>query len=160
LSNHWPRYFALLILALTLVAIDQVTKQIAYQHLVGQSAIVILPVFQLGLVLNAGAAFGFLNDAGGWQHYLFVGLAAIFSLILLVWIWRERQRNLWLAIALACVLGGAIGNMIDRVSAGYVIDFLIFHYEEWYFPAFNVADIAITVGAIMLIIDSLLFSSR
>jgi signal peptidase II len=67
---------------------------------------------------------------------------------------------LWLAIALACVLGGAVGNMIDRISAGYVIDFLIFHYKEWYFPAFNVADIAITVGAIMLIIDSLLFSSK
>ena len=77
-----------------------------------------------------------------------------------VWIWREQERNVWLAIGLGFVLGGAIGNMIDRVSAGYVIDFLIFHYRDWYFPAFNVADIAITVGAMMLILDSLLFSTK
>jgi len=160
MKGNGLRYSVYLLFAAVLVVIDQVTKQMAYQHLGGQPSIEILPVFQLGLVLNKGAAFGFLHDAGGWQHYLFVGLAAIFSLVLLVWIWREQERNVWLAIGLGFVLGGAIGNMIDRVSAGYVIDFLIFHYRDWYFPAFNVADIAITVGAMMLILDSLLFSTK
>ncbi len=143
-----------MLLAAVIVIVDQVTKQLAYQHLGGQPAIQILPVFDLVLVFNQGAAFGFLNDAGGWQRGLFIGLAGGFSVVLLVWIWREHWRNGFLAIGLTLILGGAVGNLIDRVSAGYVIDFLLLHFRDWYFPAFNVADISITFGAIILLLDS------
>lgn len=157
-SNRVGFYITCLVLAAAIVTLDQYTKQIAYDVLFGRSGIVILPVFRLDLVFNEGAAFGFLADAGGWQRVFFISLAGIFSLVLIVWIWREHSRNIWLSIGLSMVLGGAIGNLIDRVVAGYVIDFLVFHYERWFFPAFNVADIAITVGAIMLIIDTLFLS--
>lgn len=153
-------YAGYLLLAVIVVIVDQFTKQLAYQNLGGNPAMDILPVFKLVLVLNQGAAFGFLNDAGGWQHYLFISLAVVFSAVLLVWIWRELGRNRWLTFGLSLVLGGALGNLIDRVNAGYVIDFILLHYKDWYFPAFNVADIAITCGAIILIADSLLLSNK
>lgn len=152
------RYLALLVLSLGILVLDQVTKRMAYENLMGQPAVDVLPIFSLVLVFNEGAAFGFLNDAGGWQHYLFISLASVFSVILLIWIWRERERNLWLASSLALVLGGAVGNLADRLMHGFVIDFLLLHYDGWTFPAFNVADIAITMGAILLILDSLLFN--
>ena len=152
------RYLVLLALSLGILVLDQITKRMAYENLMGQPAVDVLPIFSLVLVFNEGAAFGFLNDAGGWQHYLFIGLASVFSVILLIWIWRERERNLLLASALALVLGGAVGNLADRLMHGFVIDFLLLHYGGWTFPAFNVADIAITMGAILLILDSLLFN--
>ena len=154
------RYILLIALSVAILLLDQVTKWIAYENLLNQPSVDILPVFSLVLVFNRGAAFGFLNDAGGWQHYLFVSLAIGFSLVLLVWIWRERDRNPWLAVALALVLGGAVGNLVDRLVNGFVIDFLLLHYGGWTFPAFNVADIAITFGAILLIADSLLFNRQ
>jgi signal peptidase II len=154
------RYVLLLTLALVIVIVDQITKQLAYEHLGGQSALEVVPVFSLVLVFNEGAAFGFLNDAGGWQHWLFITLAIVFSMVLLVWIWREQGRNGFLAIGLALILGGAIGNVIDRINAGHVIDFLLLHYKDWYFPAFNIADISITFGAIVLIVDSLLLQKN
>lgn len=149
------RYTGLLVLAAALVVVDQYTKQIAYQTLLGGPEIIVLPVFKFSLVFNEGAAFGLLGQAGGWQRYLFIALAVGFSLLLLVWIWREQWRNLFLASGLALVLGGALGNLIDRVNTGAVIDFIVLHYQGWYFPAFNVADIAITLGAIVLIFDTL-----
>ena len=152
------RYLVLLALSLGILVLDQITKRMAYENLMGQPAVDVLPIFSLVLVFNEGAAFGFLNDAGGWQHYLFISLASVFSVILLIWIWRERERNLLLASALALVLGGAVGNLADRLMHGFVIDFLLLHYGGWTFPAFNVADIAITMGAILLILDSLLFN--
>ncbi|MBX2870287.1 MAG: signal peptidase II [Acidiferrobacterales bacterium] len=157
-TNRTGFYIFCLFIAALIVVLDQYTKHIAYDALFGRSGIVILPIFRLDLVFNEGAAFGFLGDAGGWQRILFIAIAAIFSIVLLVWIWKEHRKNAWLSVGLAFVLGGAIGNLIDRVAAGYVIDFLVVHYEQWYFPAFNIADIAITVGAIMLIIDTLFFS--
>ena len=137
-----------------LIVVDQLTKQWAYQNLLGQPDHVLLPVFKLALAFNRGAAFGFLSEAGGWQHWLFVSLAVVFSLVLVVWIWREHYRKLFLSIGLVLILAGAIGNMIDRVMLNYVIDFLVLHYQDWYFPTFNVADVCITFGAIILIIDS------
>ncbi len=160
MTESKTKYALLLILSLIIVVVDQITKQLAYQHLGGQPAVEILPVFSFVLVFNEGAAFGFLNDAGGWQHWLFITLAIVFSLVLLVWIWREHGRNGFLAIGLALILGGAVGNVIDRINAGYVIDFLLLHYQNWYFPAFNVADISITFGAIALIVDSLLLQKH
>lgn len=152
------RYALYLFLALVVLVMDQYTKMVAYEGLLGQPAVEILPFFSLVLVFNEGAAFGFLSDAGGWQYYLFVGLALVFSLVLLVWIWRECRHHAWLSTALSLVLGGAIGNLLDRVNHGYVVDFLLLHYGGWTFPAFNIADVAITIGAIMLILDTLLFS--
>jgi signal peptidase II len=154
------RYLMLLLLSLGVLVLDQFSKRMAYDNLLDQPAMDLLPVFSLVLVFNRGAAFGFLNDAGGWQHYLFVSLATVFSIILVVWIWRERVRNPLLACALALVLGGAVGNLLDRLFNGFVIDFLLLHYGGWTFPAFNVADIAITLGAILLILDSLLLTRR
>lgn len=147
-------FITCLLLAAIIVGLDQYTKTVAYNILLGQRPVVILPVFQFGLALNEGAAFGFLSSAGGWQRTFFIALAGVFSVVLLFWIWREHQRNTWLSIGLALVLGGAIGNMIDRIIQGFVIDFLVLHYETWYFPAFNIADVAITIGAIMLILDT------
>ena len=158
---HHPRvlrYVGYLLLALVIIFFDQYTKQLAYSELAGRGPVELLPVFKLALVFNQGAAFGFLGDAGGWQRFLFISLAVVFSIVLVIWIWRVHSHDTWLSTGLGLVLGGAIGNLIDRVEAGYVIDFLVLHYQGWYFPAFNIADIAITVGAIMLIIDSLFFT--
>jgi len=149
------RYVLLLLLAIAVIAGDQWSKQVAYHALQGGAEIPLLPILKFSLVFNQGAAFGLLDNAGGWQRYLFIALATGFSAVLLVWVWRERYRNLFLGIGLALVLGGAIGNLVDRVKSGAVIDFIVVYYQDWYFPAFNVADIAITFGAIVLIIDTL-----
>ena len=114
-------------------------------------------MLQLMHLRNTGAAFSFLSGAGGWQRWVFVGLALAVSAAILVWLTRlpARGRGL-LAASLALVMGGALGNVIDRLSRGYVIDFVRVHYQQWYFPAFNVADSAITIGAGLLILDNLL----
>ena len=149
------KFIAYLMLAGTMVVLDQVTKQLAYRQLLGQPPVDVLPFFRLVLVFNEGAAFGFLNDAGGWQHYFFGGLAVVVSVVLLLWLWRAHDRNAMLSLGLALVLAGAIGNLIDRVNYRYVIDFILLHYQGWYFPAFNLADTVITLGAILLIMDGL-----
>lgn len=113
----------------------------------------IWPVFSLTLLHNTGAAFSFLADASGWQRWFFTSIAIVISVVLLVWLKRLRSNETWLACALALVLGGALGNLYDRVVLGYVVDFLLFHWENRYFPAFNLADSAITLGAMMLAWD-------
>ncbi|XOV90353.1 MAG: signal peptidase II [Pseudomonadota bacterium] len=112
----------------------------------------ILPVFQLMLLHNPGAAFSFLADAGGWQRWLLLLISLVVSLIIGVWLHRAQQDRL-LALALAFILGGALGNLVDRALHGYVVDFLLVHYQDWYFPAFNLADSAITLGAALLILE-------
>jgi len=148
-SQQWYR------LALIVIAFDQLSKMLASLKLVYGEPIVVLPVFNLMLAHNEGAAFSFLHDAGGWQRWLFSGLAAVVSVVLIVWIKRVSQQKL-LASGLALVLGGAVGNLIDRVRFGYVVDFLSFHWDEHYFPAFNIADTAITIGAGVLLLDMFL----
>ena len=148
------RYAMFIALAVVIVVLDQWTKHLAYHNLMGQAPIDVLPFLQWALVFNRGAAFGFLNDAGGIQHYLFSGLAVAVSAVLLVWLWREVARNLLLSWALALILAGAVGNLIDRVRYQFVIDFINLHYHDWYFPAFNIADMAITFGAIIFLIDA------
>ncbi|WP_299197748.1 signal peptidase II [uncultured Amphritea sp.] len=117
-----------------------------------------LPVFDLTLLHNTGAAFSFLAQAGGWQRWFFALIAMVVSIVLLVWMARTPYQQRWLGAGLALVLGGALGNLYDRVVQGYVIDFISLHYNGYYFPAFNLADTAITIGAGMLIIDMLWFS--
>jgi len=116
----------------------------------------ILPVFKLILLHNSGAAFSFLDDAGGWPRWFLVTVSTVVSAIIGVWLFRIRSTEKLLAVALCLILGGAVGNLIDRVAAGFVVDFLLVHWDEHYFPAFNVADAAISVGAGCLILDMFL----
>jgi signal peptidase II len=145
-------------LALVVVALDQVTKQIAEAHLLYATAVPVTSWFDWLLVYNRGAAFSFLADAPGWQRWFLTAIAAMVSGIVTVWIFRLSAAQKRLALALALILGGGLGNLIDRVLLGYVIDFISWHYEQWYWPAFNVADAAITAGALLLLLDSVLGS--
>jgi len=121
----------------------------------------VTPFFNLVLAHNEGAAFSFLADAGGWQRWFFLVLAGAIALAILWWLRSLPARgHSWLAIGLALILGGAVGNAYDRFMDGHVVDYLHFHWGEHFFPAFNVADIGITTGAIMLVIDALLSSRR
>ncbi len=113
----------------------------------------LLPVFKLTLLHNYGAAFSFLNDAGGWQRWFLVLVSGVVSTVVAVWLYRIHRQQRLLALALAMVLGGALGNLVDRVLTGYVVDYLVLHYHGWYFPAFNIADAAISIGAGLLILD-------
>jgi signal peptidase II len=114
---------------------------------------VLLPVLQVAVLYNEGAAFSFLSDAGGWQRWFLLTLSSVVSVGIWYWLRSLDQALVWLRAGLTLVLAGAIGNLIDRASLGYVIDFVVVHWEDAYFPAFNVADAAISVGAICLIID-------
>jgi signal peptidase II len=114
----------------------------------------VIPYFNFTLAYNYGAAFSFLADAGGWQRWFFTGLAAIFSAVIFVWITRLKSTAKLEVISLSLILGGAIGNLIDRLIFGYVIDFLDVYYQSYHWPAFNIADSAICIGAVLLILDS------
>jgi len=152
--------FVWLWVTLAIVVLDQVSKQYMSQLLAlcepgNCPSIEILPVFRFTVLHNTGAAFSFLDDMGGWQRWLFTAVSAVVSGVLLVWLYRLDARDKWLALALVLVLGGAIGNLVDRVRWGYVVDFIVVHYQNYYFPAFNVADSAITIGACVMILDML-----
>ena len=142
-------------LSLLVIVLDQFTKYLAETLLVMHQPVAVLPSFNLMLTYNTGAAFSFLADAGGWQRWFFLTLGTVISGGLLVWLYRLKPAEKWLALALALILGGALGNMIDRVWLGQVIDFIQLYYERWYWPAFNIADSAISVGAVLLVLDSL-----
>lgn len=116
----------------------------------------LLPVLDFTLLFNPGAAFSFLADQGGWQRWFFVGISVVVSAVLLVWLKRTPAQQKILAAALSLVLGGALGNLFDRLWHGKVVDFILVHWDNAYFPAFNIADSAITLGAILLFIDALL----
>jgi signal peptidase II len=141
-------------LAALVIAIDQYTKFLASTELVYLRPVEITSWFNLMLAHNEGAAFSFLSDAGGWQRWFFSVIAAVVSVVIAVWLVRLPAGQTWLACSLALILGGAIGNLIDRATLGYVVDFISVHYGGRYFPAFNIADSGICVGAAMLIIDS------
>lgn len=143
-------------LSVLVIALDQATKHLAETLLEMHQPVPVLPSFNLTLTYNTGAAFSFLANAGGWQRWFFLGLGALVSLGLIVWLWRLKPADKRLAAALALILGGAVGNLIDRTWLGQVIDFIQLYYDRWYWPAFNIADSAITVGAALLVVDSLL----
>ena len=142
-------------LALLILIADQFTKVLilGYYHL--GDATYVTSFFNVVRVHNAGAAFSFLASAGGWQRWLFTGIGVAAALFIL-WMLKAHAGQKLFSFALACILGGAIGNVIDRTLYGYVVDFLDFHYAGWHFPAFNIADSAITIGAVCLILDELL----
>ncbi|MCY4209719.1 MAG: signal peptidase II [Gammaproteobacteria bacterium] len=141
-------------LTLLVIILDQVSKSMAVQWLTLHQALPVLPGFNLTLVHNTGAAFSFLSEAGGWQRYFFIALTLVISLVLLVWLTRLPAGKSMLACALALVLGGAAGNLWDRLHYGYVVDFLEVYYNQWSWPVFNIADSAITLGAALLILDA------
>jgi signal peptidase II len=140
-------------LALAVIVADHATKFWVSSTLDYQEAIPVLPFFSLVLVHNTGAAFSFLADAGGWQRWFFIAVGVVATVIIVRLLARHAHEPR-LAFALALVLGGALGNVIDRVVLGHVVDFLYFHYRGFAWPAFNVADSAISVGAVLLIWDS------
>jgi signal peptidase II len=139
--------------ALVLV-FDQISKYIANTSMSLYQTIEVMPYFNFTLAYNYGAAFSFLADAGGWQRWFFTGLAGIFSVVIFVWITRLKSSAKLEAISLSLILGGAVGNLIDRLIFGYVIDFLDVYYQSYHWPAFNIADSAICIGAVLLILDS------
>jgi signal peptidase II len=143
-----------LILAAVIVVADQVTKYAVVQALAGGKSVVLAPFLNLVLVYNPGAAFSFLSDAAGWQRGLFIAIALGASAWIVYLLHRYPNQRLF-ALALSLVLAGAVGNVIDRIAHGAVIDFLDFHALGWHWPAFNVADSAITCGAFLLIWDAL-----
>ncbi len=141
-------------LSVLVLILDQTSKYYFEHSLELYQQIVVIPnYFSWMLAYNTGAAFSFLADGGGWQRWLFAMIAVVVSAVLIVWLKRLGRNDTWLAIALALVLGGALGNLYDRIVLGHVIDFIFVHWHEHGFPAFNVADSAITVGAIMLALD-------
>ncbi len=142
-------------LAAAVVLVDQISKWWALSVLAFRQPVEVLPFFNLTLVFNRGAAFSFLAGAGGWQRLFFIGLALVIAAVLAVWLVRSAWRQRWLAAGLALILGGAIGNVIDRIRFGHVVDFLDFHAAGWHWPAFNIADSAITIGAIVLLLTSI-----
>lgn len=142
------------LLALAIVVLDQLTKGLAEHYLQYGAPVRLTAWFNLTLQYNTGAAFSFLSDAGGWQRYFFSVVAAVISLVLALWLYRLPREQRLLALALTLILGGAIGNLWDRLVLGHVVDFISVHYGGYYFPAFNLADSAITVGAACMILDS------
>ena len=149
-----------LLLSVLVLVIDQASKFYFESKLEMFQQIVIIPdLFSWTLAYNTGAAFSFLADSSGWQRWLFALIAVVVSAVLVVWLKRLGRNDTWLAIALALVLGGALGNLYDRIALGHVIDFILVHWQNrHYFPAFNFADSAICVGAIMLALD--MFKSK
>jgi len=147
-------------LSVLVLIIDQASKYYFENTLSLYQQIIVIPdYFSWTLAYNTGAAFSFLADSSGWQRWLFALIAVVVSAVLVVWLKRLGRDETWLAVALALVLGGALGNLYDRIALGHVIDFIFVHWRnEYRFPAFNVADSAITVGAIMLALD--MFKSK
>ncbi|MBV1873041.1 MAG: signal peptidase II [Gammaproteobacteria bacterium] len=144
---HW------LWLTLLVIVLDQVTKQIASAMLALYQPIMVMPLFNFTLAHNYGAAFSFLSDAGGWQRYALAAVALITSIGITIWLKRLPKDDPWMAASLSLILGGAIGNLYDRVVLGYVVDFLDVYWGASHFPAFNIADSAISIGAAMMVID-------
>jgi len=163
LEPSWgtKRFIVWMVIAVVIVLADQMTKWAIIRWLPLYGSVPLNDFINLTHQQNTGAAFSFLAGASGWQRWFFVVLAAAVSAVIAVWLWRIRNEgHLVLAGGLTLVLGGAMGNVIDRIRLGYVTDFIQVWFGSWAFPSFNVADSAITVGAALLIIDSLFLSGK
>ncbi len=142
-----------LLLSVLVIVVDMVTKQMAEAILEYANPVFVLPVLDFTLLYNKGAAFSFLADESGWQRWFFTTVSIGVSAMLVIWLTRLPRTAVLLPLALTLILGGAIGNLIDRILFGHVIDFISVHWENAYFPAFNIADSAITLGAILMGVD-------
>ncbi|WP_368923644.1 signal peptidase II [Comamonas aquatica] len=158
-ATRKPAYWPWLLWAAVLIGIDQFTKQWILSFYEYGDWTPITGFFNIVRAHNTGAAFSFLAEHGGWQRWLFVGIGVIATL-LIVWQLRKHPEQKFFCFAIASILGGAIGNVVDRLMHGYVVDFLDFHWAGWHYPAFNVADIAICTGAACLVLDEVLRSRR
>jgi len=148
-----------LYLSVVIVLLDQLSKHWV-MHYLGDNQLKLFPFLNFRAAFNKGAAFSFLGGAGGWQIVFFAVLAAAVSIMLIYWLIRTPKSDCWQAMALSAILGGAIGNLIDRVRFGFVVDFIDFHVKNWHFATFNIADIGITVGAAVLILRLFLTRGR
>jgi len=148
-----------MILAAVVVIADQITKSIATAELILYKSVAVMPMFNFTLMHNEGAAFSFLSDAGGWQRWFFTVISFVVSVLLIFWIKKLKPEEKIQAIAFSLILGGAIGNLIDRVRFGYVVDFIEIYWnsngQHYSWPAFNIADSAITIGVVLLVIEAL-----
>lgn len=154
-GEHAARGWRWLPVAMLVIALDQLTKSWIVHHFANGETRTLLPVLSITLRFNPGAAFSMLADASGWQRWLFTGLAVAVGVGIIAWLHRLDARRQWLlACSLSLILAGAVGNLIDRLRLGHVIDFVVVHWKDAYFPAFNVADSAITVGAILMLLDA------
>ncbi len=142
-------------ISILVIVIDQLTKILADHYLQYLHPVELMPMFNLTLMYNKGAAFSFLANQGGWQRWFFLALTSIVSLFIFLWIRKLKPTQTLQYSALALILGGAIGNLIDRSIYGHVIDFLDVYYQQHHWPAFNIADSAISIGAVLLIYDTL-----
>lgn len=149
-----------LLVSVVVIAIDQYTKRLVTANFELFDRVAVLPFFDLVRLHNTGAAFSFLANASGWQNWFFTGVAVVVSGLILWWFFRQPAGRIVVPLGLVLVLGGAIGNLIDRVQHGYVVDFFLFHYDRWSFPAFNVADAGITVGVALLLFDGFFLEGR
>ena len=147
-------------LSAVVVALDQITKYLAVHYLQLHTPLALLPGLNLTLTQNTGAAFSILSQAGGWQRWFFILLTVTVSIAIVIWLQNLASHRRWMACCLALILGGALGNLCDRVILGYVLDFIDVYYHHLHWPAFNIADSAISIGAIILIIDSFWFSEE
>ena len=138
-----------------LIVLDQLSKLGFDAQLKYGERIHLLPFFDFTLLYNPGAAFSFLADETGWQRWFFT-LLALGASVFIIWMMHKNRTHHRMMLALALILGGALGNVIDRIAYGHVVDFLLFYWRDWYYPAFNIADICITLGAMLLILDELL----
>jgi signal peptidase II len=149
-----------LLLSLMVILLDQATKQFAEAMLTAYQAVYVLPFFDFTLMYNTGAAFSILSDQGGWQRWFFVVLALIVTAVLIGWLRRLKPAEKWVAVALSLIIGGAVGNVIDRILFGQVIDFIHLHYQQYYWPAFNVADSAIFIGVAIMLFDAFVLAPK
>jgi signal peptidase II len=140
--------------AISIFALDRITKMLVLQCLPFRLPVNVLPIFNLFFTFNAGSAFGFLNDASGWQGWLFSSIAIAVSSFIVIWQFKISAQHAWFKTALALILGGTLGNLYDRIIYNHVIDFLDFYFRQWHYATFNLADSAICIGAIMLVINS------
>lgn len=147
--KKWPWFF----LSFTIIVLDQITKYWAASGLILYHKMALMPMLNLTLAYNTGAAFSFLAQAGDWHRWLFAGFSSVMSIVLIVWIIRIPRAAILQLLALSLILGGALGNLWDRAFLGYVIDFIEVYYKNHYWPVFNVADSAISVGAVLLLVD-------
>jgi signal peptidase II len=150
--------FAWLLMSALIVVLDLWTKGLATESLTLYRPVELTSWLNMTLAHNYGAAFSFLSDAGGWQRWLFTGLASVVTVVLIIWLVRLPPEDKLTSAALGLVIGGAVGNLVDRINNGYVVDFIDVYYRNWHWPAFNLADSAITGGVILLLLDGIFVS--